>query len=168
MEIVAFEASGRFLGRPNLSVFESVDHRNLAGKFRDGVATGIPYGVYRTEVRLPGYFSDVKYVRIYQAEATVVMGLRFGEELPQTPPSLSGRVIGLSTPPGKTFIKLVGVYENVSIESAISSDGKFEIGGLSPGRFLLLVVSENGILAHRPLTIPYTGGPLDVELDTKR
>ena len=86
VEIVAFEASGRFLGRPNLSVFESVDHRNLAGKFRDGVATGIPYGVYRTEVRLPGYFSDVKYVRIYQAEATVVMGLRFGEELPRLRP----------------------------------------------------------------------------------
>jgi hypothetical protein len=164
VEIIAFESKGRFLGPPNVSIFESADHENLASRFRDGVATGIPYGVYRIEARLPAYFSDVRYLRVYQAKVTVVLGLRFGEELPQVPPSLGGRITGLSAPLGRIFVKLIGVYENVAVESEISSDGSFELGGLSPGRFLLLVVGEKGVVASRALTIPYTGPPLEIEV----
>ena len=163
MEIVAFEAKGRFLGAPTVSVFESYDHRNLAARFRDGAAEGIPYGVYRVEARMPSFFSDVRYARVYQPVVRVVVGLRFGEELPQVPPSLHGRVLALPVR-SKSFVKLVGVYENVSIESAIDSDGGFSLGGLSPGLFLFLVVGENGILASRTLTVPYTGPPLEIEV----
>ena len=65
-----------------MSVFESKEHGNLATKFRDGVATGIPFGIYRVEGRLPWYFSDARYVRVFQSVVTIVLGLRFGEELP--------------------------------------------------------------------------------------
>lgn len=165
VEVVAFEASGRFLGRPKVSTFEDVgDKRNLAVRFRDGVATEIPYSVYRIETRLPGYFPDIRYVQVYQPKVTVVVGLRFGQELPQVPPRLGGRITGLNTPLEKTYVKLIGVYENVSAESAISSDGSFTLAGLAPGKFLLLVVSESGVLASRELTIPYIGPPLDVRI----
>src|ERR1035437_7853004 len=78
VEIVAFEANGKFLGAPNVSVFEPYDHRNLAARFRDGVANGVPYGVYRIEGRLPGCSSDVRYVRVYQPTVMIVLGLEFG------------------------------------------------------------------------------------------
>jgi hypothetical protein len=164
VSVVAYEANGRFLGPPSISVFESDKHRNLASQFRNGSATGIRYGVYRIEGRLPGYFPDTKYVRIYGPKATVVLGLRFGAELPEIPPTLRGSITGLASPPGRSFVKLVGVYENVSIESLIDAEGTFNLAGLSSGVFQLLVVGERGVLSSRTLTIPYTGPPIQIEI----
>ena len=86
VDVVAFEASGRFLGAPEIRVFEKDVQHNWANRFHGGVATAIPYGVYRVEGRLPGYFSDVRYVRVYSPRVTIVLGLRFGSELPETLP----------------------------------------------------------------------------------
>jgi hypothetical protein len=166
VEVVAFEAEkGRFLGAPQVSVFEEWGGRkNLAAKFRDGKAEGIPYSVYRIEAHLPGYSSDITYVGVYQPTVTIVLGLRFSQELPDTPPSLGGRVLGLTAPADKTFVKLIGVFEHISTESAVTSDGRFRLGGLVPGRFLLLVIGERGILASKSLSIPYVGPPLEVKI----
>jgi len=162
VEVVAFDSNGRFLGAPNVSLFESDDHKNLAAKFHAGVADGIPFGIYRIEGHLPAYSSEIRYVRVYQPHVAVVLGLTFSVELPEVPPILHGRVVG-QVPP-KSFVRLVGVYSNLSMESAIGADGEFNLGGLSDGRFLLLVVGQKGILASRAVSIPYTGPALEVEL----
>jgi hypothetical protein len=164
VDVVAFSAKGRFLGAPDVVVFQSDHGLNLAARFRDGAATGIPYGVYRIEGRLPWYFSDVRYVWVYQPKVTIVLGLEFDHEGPRFPPTLSGRVAGPSLPAGKSFVEITGVYEHVSIESAIGSDGSFSLGGVPSGLCLLLVVDEHGILASRTLTLPYTGPPLEIEI----
>jgi len=160
---VAYEANGRYIGAPDISLFvDEGGHENLASRFHDGVAVEIPYSLYRIEGRRPGYYSDAKYVRIYQPLVTVVLGLRFSAE--SSPLTLSGRVVGYPGPAEKTFAKVIGVYENVSAESPISSDGKFTLGALSPGLFILLVVGEKGVIASRTVTIPYTGPPLEIEV----
>ena len=165
VEVVAFEANGRFLGAPNVSVFaESESGQNLATKFHNGLAVDIPYGIYRIEGRLPWYYSDTKFVWVYQPLVTVVLGLRFSQELPKVPPTLRGHVTGVPVSTTKAFVKLIGVYEHVSVESLIEGDGTFSLGGLSPGAFLLLVVGEHGIVASRTLTIPYTGPPLEIAI----
>ena len=94
VEVVAFEANGRFLGAPHVKVFESYKHQNMASRFHQGVAEGVPYGTYRIEARLPGCSSDVRYVRVSQPSVTVVLGLEFGYELPEVPQILRGRIIG--------------------------------------------------------------------------
>jgi hypothetical protein len=168
VEVLAFEATkGRFLGPPQVRAFESDDQPNLASRFRNGVASDIPHGLYRIEARLPGYFSDVRYVRVYQSKVTIVLGLRFDYELPKLPPTLHGRVVGLTAAArAKTFVKLVGVYESLSIESQIDQNGRFILGGLTPGLFLLFVAGENGILASRTLTVPYSGPQLEIEVSS--
>jgi hypothetical protein len=163
--VEAYEANGRYLGAPEVTAFiDTGNQQNLAAKFHDGAATGIPYGVYRIEGRQPWHYTAERYVRIYQPSAAVTLGLRFAAELPETPPTLPGRIIGLAAPAGRGFVKLVGIYEDVSVESAIDSGGNFTLGGLSPGAFLLLVVGEKGILASRSLTIPYSGPPIEIEI----
>ncbi|HWB82993.1 MAG TPA: hypothetical protein VG675_02550 [Bryobacteraceae bacterium] len=163
VRVVAYEANGRYLGAPDVSLFVEVgDHENLASKFHNGVAEGVLYSVYRIEGRQQGYYSDAKYVRVYQPSVTVVLVLRFADEW--TPSVLAGRVVGLQGSANKAFAKLVGVYENISIDSEIGSDGSFTLGGLSPGAFLLFVVDDHGILASRELTIPYTGPPLEIQI----
>ena len=162
VEVIAFDTNGRFLGAPNVSLFESDDHKNLAARFRAGVADGIPFGIYRVEGRLPAYSSEIRYVRVYQPHVTVVLGLTFSVELPEVPPVLHGRVVGQISP--KSFVRLVGIYSNVSMESSIEADGSFTLGGLSDGQFLLLIVGQKGILASRAVSIPYTGPGLEVEI----
>ena len=50
------------------------------------------------------------------------------------------------------------------MESAIDTNGGFNLGGLTPGLFVLLIIGEHGILASRTLTIPYIGPPLEVSI----
>ena len=143
--------------------FSSACHRNLAARFHAGVATGVPYGNYRIEARLTAYSSDAKSVRVYQQHVTVILGLTVSQELPEIPPNLPGRIVGLLRTT-KSFVRLIGVYANVSIDSSIEPDGRFDLGGLSAGKYLLMVVGEGGILASRQLIIPYAGPPLEIQL----
>jgi hypothetical protein len=165
VRVVAFDTRGALLDPPDISIFTSRETGDLASKFHGGVADGIPYGAYRIRAHRTAYSGEVRHVWVYQPQVTVVVGLTFGYELPVVPPTLPGRVIGAIVP-GETFVKLVGVYSSGSTESAIDSGGAFELGGLSDGRFLLLVVSKSGVLASRPITIPYTGPPLEIEIAT--
>jgi hypothetical protein len=169
VRVVAYEANGRYLGAPDISTFvDAGNQQDLAAKFRGGVATAIPYGVYRVEGKQPWYYPDERYVRVYQPSVTIVLGLRFASELPEVPPTLPGRVVGLTGPADRIFAKLIGVYENVSMEAAVDAGGKFTLGGLAPGAFILLIVNDQRILASRTLTIPYTGPPLEIEVGTNR
>ena len=169
VRVVAYEANGRYLGAPDISAFvDTGNQQDLASRFHGGVATAIPYGVYRVEGKQQWYYPDGRYVRVYQASVTIVLGMRFASELPEAPPTLPGRVVGLTGPTDKTFARLMGVYENVSIEAAIDSEGKFALGGLTPGAFILLIVNDHGILASRTLSIPYTGPPLEIVVGANR
>jgi hypothetical protein len=163
VDVIAFDTNGSLLGPPTVKVFESADGRsNLASMFHVGSADHVPYGNYRLEAYLPAYWSEVRYIRIYQPHVTVIVGLTFGLELPQAPRMLKGRILGQIPPKG--FVKLIGTYSNISMESAIDADGNFSLGGLSDGKFLLLVVGEKGILASRTVDIPYVGPALEVEV----
>lgn len=162
VEVIAFDTNGRYLGAPTASLFEADDHTSLAPRFRNGAARSVPFGIYRIEARLPGYSSEVRYVRVFQPSVSVILGLTFSLELPAIPPSLQGHVVGLIPP--RTFVRLIGVYSSTSMESTIDSEGNFRLGGLSDGQFLLLVVSQDGILASKAISIPYTGERLQIEI----
>jgi hypothetical protein len=165
VEVRAFDTRGKFLGAPNISLFESYDHRNLASQFHNGIAGRVPFGDYRIEARLTAYSSEIRYVRVYQRKTTVVLGLVLGHELPIIPLSMHGRVVGGRLPPdGRSFVKLSGVFSNLSMEATISADGGFDLVGLSWGAYLLMVIGENGILAIQAISIPYVGPPLEIEI----
>ena len=165
VEVQAFDTRGRFLGAPTVDLFESEDdHANIASRFHAGVADRVAFGVYRIEAHLTAYYAETRYVGIYQPQATIVVGLAFGYELPRVPLKLRGRVVGKARFSEARFIRLVGVYSSLLAESAIGSNVDFDLAGLSWGQYLLLVVGESGILASRPISIPYTGPPLRIQI----
>jgi hypothetical protein len=166
VKVLAFDTAGRFLGSPNIKLFESETGENLAGKFRGGIAEDIPPGVYRIEAGLPAYYPARKFVRVYQPEVTVIVGLESGfREASTVPLVLHGRITNEVPAVGKhPFVKALGVFADVSAEAIIGPDGTFDLPGLGWGTYLLLVVDEDGVLASRTVTIPYTGSPLQIEL----
>jgi len=164
VEVLAFDTRGKFLGAPIIKLFESYDHKNLSSRFRGSVAQAVPFGEYQIEGYLPAYSSDKRWVRIYQQRVTVILGLTVGYERPSAPLTIRGHVTGQVSPEKKTYVRLIGVYSDVSLESAIGIDGGFDLAGLTWGAYLLLVISEDGIVASRTINVPYTGVPLEIEI----
>jgi len=166
VQVIAFENRGAFLGSPDVRVFESEDHKNMASAFHAGVADHIPFGIYRMEVYFSGFYPETRYVAVYRRKVTVVAGLPFGREamiLP-VPPMLHGKVVG-SLPRGKrAFVKLVGVYSSESLEAEVDPNGEFDFSIPHDGLYLLLVVGEGGVLATRAITSPYAGAPIEIEI----
>jgi hypothetical protein len=158
VKIVAYDTRGMRLGAPNVLNFESESHEDLAAKFHKGLAENIPFGVYRIKAQLPAYFSEVRYVRVYQDRVTAIVGLNLGNELPIMPASLHGRIIGTAGAGFKgTFVKLSGIFANTSLESEIGPNGEFEMSGVTDGVYMLLIASEQGVLASKAITVPYAG-----------
>jgi hypothetical protein len=154
------------LGTPEVRLFESDDHKNLASAFHSGVADHIPFGVYRIEAYVGGFYPEIRYVSVYLQRMTVVVGLPLGREamvLP-VPPSLHGKVLGTLPSSKRSFVRLTGVFSSQSLESIIGSDGSFDFSIPTDGKYLLLVVSEDGILASRMIESPYTGSPLEIKI----
>jgi hypothetical protein len=166
VRIIAFDSTGNLLGPPNVTTFEGEDRRNIAINFHAGVAEGVPFGLYRVEARLPAYYAATRYARVYQRDVTVVVGLESGAyEASPIPLRLEGRVIGLpAAAAGNGFVRLIGVFSDITIESGIRSEGTFEISGMPVGRYVLLVVAEKAILASKVVTIPYAGPRLQIEI----
>jgi hypothetical protein len=96
---------------------------------------------------------------VFQRNVTVVVGLPVGFELPAVPvrPLLRGRVRGPLPAAGRAFVRLVGVYSNRSMESGIADDGSFEVSVPEDGKYLLLVISDQGVLASRVILAPCQG-----------
>jgi hypothetical protein len=155
VRVIAFDSTGNLLGPPNVTTFEAEDRRNIAINFHRGVAEGVPFGVYRVEARLPAFYAARRYARVYQPDVTVVLGLESGAyEASPIPLSLEGRVIGLpAAAAGNGFVRLIGVFSDITIESGIRSEGTFEMSGMPVGTYILLVVSEKGILGSRVVKV---------------
>jgi hypothetical protein len=155
IQVLAFSTDGKLLPAPTIEVFENSLGENIAAMFRGGIAEGVPFGEYTIKGHALGFHSETRYVKVYQARATVVLGLAVGGIGGQNTFNLHGRIVGSPLPIGKTLLaRLVGVYSNSSVESEIEPNGEFELAGIYWGTYLMLVVSEEGILAARQLAIP--------------
>jgi hypothetical protein len=166
VEVCAFDSRGTFLAAPTVRVFESESHKDFSTSFRSGVADHIPFGIYKLEAYMSGFYPEVRYVAIYRPQVTVVVGLAFGREaltLPQ-PPTIHGKVIGSLPRDKKIFAKLAGIYSDRALESKIGRDGDFDFGVPWDGRYLLLIVSEDAILASRTIDIPYMGRAIEIKI----
>jgi hypothetical protein len=166
VNVIAFETRGRFLGIPHVRIFESEDHTNFASAFHEGVATSIPFGVYRIEAYVEGFYSEQRYVAIYQEHVTIVMGLPFGREAMVLPVAagLHGKIVSSLSRDLTSFVRLTGIYSTQSIEASIREDGTFDLSVPWEGRYLLLVINERGIVASQLVNIPYSGPPLELQM----
>ena len=156
VEVLGFASNGGFIQTsPSVEVFENYKRKNLAEKFKNGVAEGVPFGVYRMKGYVQGFLSEERTVWVFQRHTTIILGLTVGGiDFPITH-NFRGRVFGKPLPTGKkSFVKLSGIFSGVSAESLIGADGGFEVGNVPDGNYLLLVVSDDSLIAIRQVHIP--------------
>ncbi len=169
VRVVALDSNGKALGVPEVSLFEDGPSKNLAAQFQSGFAQRVPFGVYRMKARVPGFYPEVRYVRVYQRETVVLIGLQPGYEASPVPEIVRGHVKGQAGSLLKnTFAKLNGVFSSVSMESVVAADGSFQFAGVPWGRYVLLILAGPDVIGSRFVRLPQDGPNIEIEAGKDR
>jgi len=161
------DSSGQDLGEPKVTLFRSESNQeDFASHFRQGSATGLPFGVYKLRAYTQGFWSAERQVRVFQHDVWVVLSLELGmgkSEGGLSTYTLSGSVRNLPPVEQLAWLRLSGVYSTVMIDAKASATGDFSMAGIPQGLYVLIVTQGQKILEVRTVQIP-VAGPLDIEL----
>jgi hypothetical protein len=113
----------------------------------------IPYGLYDVDIRLPGFLPRLERIRVYQRDVVVRMSLALAPTHAYERPELSGLIVSGSKRRSDVWVRLVALHSSDLIENAVDDSGKFELDGMAPGQYVLLVLHKTDILAAKPLEI---------------
>jgi hypothetical protein len=134
--------------------FES-NAKNLADKFQQNTASGIPFGVYRLRARATGFSSAIKNVYVSQAETQVVLGLRFGTiDFPYPTFNISGEVRTAHSFTPDIHIRLIGLFSELSLDTNTEKSGKFTFAGVPQGMYILVTIQGKKVVDARPVQVP--------------
>jgi hypothetical protein len=161
VHIVVVDGFGDDLGEAVVTSFRDFGTgQDLAGRFHENTATGIPYNVYQIRVHQVGFFTAQVTAQVFQPDVWVVIGLRYGEELPAFPAArlqLSGSIKNLDLGEEPVYLKLVGVYSDFIMESRVEAtghSGTFTLAGVIPdGKYILMTLGRTKILDVRQLDV---------------
>jgi hypothetical protein len=163
VHIVVVDGFGDDLGEANVASFKDSDTgQDLAGRFHENTATGIPYNVYQIRVHQVGFFTAEVTAQVFQPDVWVVIGLRYGEELPVFPAArlqLSGTIKNLDSGEQPVYLKLVGVYSDFIMETRVEAtghSGTFTLAGVIPdGKYILITLGRTKMLDVRQLDVAF-------------
>jgi hypothetical protein len=122
----------------------------------------IPYSIYDLEVRLPGFKLRKEQVKVYQPSLVFQVALELAPPHSFERPELSGVIKpDIRNKPG-LWVRLLALYSSDLIENAIDKSGRFELVGMAPGKYLLLLFEKDTMLAVKP--VRFLGGHQVVEI----
>jgi hypothetical protein len=113
----------------------------------------IPYGLYDVDIRLPGFLPRLERIRVYQRDLVIRMSLALAPTHAYERPELSGLIASSPTRRSEMWVRLVALHSSDLIENAVDDSGKFELDGMVPGQYVLLVLHKTDVLAAKPLEI---------------
>jgi hypothetical protein len=127
----------------------SVD-RDYGTSFHNNYATGIPYDVYLLEVSANASSGQSRLVAIDREEVHITVGLfnRVVEGL-ENLNVLCGTVNPLPRRADSMSVRLVGLYAEYANEGLVDEAGRYQIGDVPFGSFLLLVIDDGQIVDSR-------------------
>lgn len=179
VHIVIVDGFGRDLGEAKVSSFKDVGSgHDLAKRFRENTAKGIPYGVYQVRAYEVGYSTGQTIAQVFQPDVWVVVGLRIGEELPMFPAprlQLTGTVKNFDPGEEPIYLRLVAVHSDFMMDSRLygrldasgqSGTGTFTLAGVIPdGKYFLITIGRTRILDVRQLKVEFPAkGPIVIDL----
>jgi hypothetical protein len=161
------DSSGQDLGEPKVALFRSESNQqDFASRFRQGAATGLPFGVYKARVYTQGFWSSEREVRVFQSDTWVVLSLELGMgelEGGLLKFSLSGSIRNLPPIKEPVWLRLSGVYSAVVIDGKASATGDFSMSGIPQGLYVLIVTQDRKVLDVRTVQVP-AAAPVDIKL----
>jgi hypothetical protein len=157
--------TGDDLGTAKVTQFKSEsDGRDYSKRFRDNVATNIPYGLYRLQLYQDGFYTAERQVVVKQPIVWVVTGLDIGgagDDMRSF--TVTGNV--RNTPPTgePVWVRLTGVHSMLMRDAKLDDSGKFLIAGLRQDKAVFIVWSGGQILHVKPVSIP-SDKPVTIDL----
>ena len=122
---------------------------NLGKKFKNGSASGVPYGVYTLRVHIAGFWSAEREVRVFQPSVLTVVALEIGMGANEggLPTAIfDGKIRNMASPSTSLHIRLSGIYSTTIMDAKVESDGRFLLAGVPYGIYIL-AVTRNADLA---------------------
>jgi hypothetical protein len=113
----------------------------------------VPFGRYDLEVKLVGFETRRQEVRVYGPSLIFRAGLELGSTSSVEHAELSGLVRSVDPRNSDLWVRLAGIYSSDLIENAVSEKGQFEFVGIAPGKYVLLLLQKDKILAVRQVEI---------------
>jgi hypothetical protein len=133
------------------------------GKF-NGELHDLPYGDYSLRVLVPGFRYWKGDLHVRQPIARMTIGMQLGSiDGPLPTCSLSGK-LSADTKGRSFWIRLLPLYGNEISEIDVASSGTFEAWGLECGKYILAVVSREGVIRTLPIELTGTTKPLSIQL----
>jgi len=126
----------------------------------------VQFGVYDLEARLAGFM--VRKERLYIDQPGIVF--RIGLELAPNhfyhQPKLSGSIKPQLKGRRDLWVRLAALYSSDLVENAVDASGNFELDGMAPGKYILLLFQKDKLLSTQPVEI--LGGKQSIEVTWRR
>ena len=172
VHLVGVDGFGRELGA--LQVLSFRDENNgheFRERFQQNTASKIPYGVYHVRVGHIAYWFTEKRVFVFTPNVWAIVGLKISElgdsESPNSHWVVSGTVNNIDPAEEPVYVKLLGLYQDYSVEDRVDvsgGSGSFTLAGQNPqGRFLLITLGRTRALDVREFTIP-ARSPIEINV----
>jgi hypothetical protein len=163
VHIVVVDGFGRDLGEAKVVSFKDIaTSHDLARRFHENTATGVPYGVYEVVVQQTGSFAAHLTTQVFEQDVWVVAGLRYGEELPVFPAArlqLSGTIKNLDPGEQPVYMRLMGVYPDFIMQTKVETSGQsgtFTLAGVIPdGKYVLITIGRTKVLHVQLLDVKF-------------
>ena len=126
----------------------------------------VPYGRYDLDVRLVGFEPWKQRVRVYQSSLVFFAGLELGATHSSERAELSGSIRPVVKGQSDLWVRLVAIYSSDLVENVVNNSGKFELDGMAPGKYLLLLFQGDKVLSMKPLDV--LGGKQAVDMTIGR
>ena len=121
---------------------------------KEGDFGGIPFGKYVLNVAVRGFRTYSESVSVDREEVWRTVALEISTPHTTTPePVLAGR---LSPPPGtggRTWARLLGIYNGVRLEAPISERGFFHLEPGVDGIYVLVILNQDRVLDMRRVDV---------------
>jgi hypothetical protein len=151
IEVAVHDLTGASFAPKEVEVLELYS-RKLIYKGERTRLEGLPWGAYDIRVFSPGFLVGVRRVILDQAVVSARVQLQIGQECGPSYSTLTGTISG-KRPSKGMWAKVTSVVGVQSNEATIGANGRFTIGGLAPGKYILNVMYGDSLLHSRVLDL---------------
>jgi hypothetical protein len=165
VHISVLTAFGDALAKPTVVLREvgpRTEYRKV-GDDQGGIdLPGVGFGLYDLEVSAKGFAVLHERIGIYQSDFRLSVGLFVSQIHGSQRSEITGSVTMGGANTEDLWIRLLPMYSADFIEGHVRSNGTFQLGGLHPGRFVVLVFHKKELVSTKILD--YDGGRIIVNL----
>ena len=143
VDIMTFDLTGAIIG-PTHAELTEVETRKVVQRTSNGKFNRVPFGEYSIRAWRDGFVSATREIRLEQKSLTVRLQLDIGLEC-YSFSSLSGTV---SSKVGnhELWVKSVPLRGSEGTESRIEPSGRFFLGGLTAGDYVVVVLDGSAVI----------------------